>query len=369
MRNILIISQNVVGNQTIQDILCDYSVTIHEHFNPTDLTTDTAMVIVDSSVLESSLELIKQCNSSHLKIPTFFLSTDTIDNIRLTVQDAGFSDFVQAPLQPSTTLSKLKTHINLAEMVRSFDTKVTVPDTHENDLLAAQDAAILCLAAVARVRDHSTGNHILRTQHYVKALAEHLRYHPDYAHELDNDETIEVFYKTASLHDIGKVGVPDAILQKPGKLDPDEYEVMKRHPIHGFNAIRTAEHLLTRELKGKAASFIKIAQQVTLSHHEKWDGSGYPQGLKNNEIPIVARLMAVADVYDAIISKRPYKKALEHCTASSIIQKGRGSFFDPNVVDAFLDLEDTFDKISYILEDYFPSKSDFSLHSCDELMF
>ena len=203
----------------------------------------------------------------------------------------------------------------------------------------------------------------------MKALAEHIRYHPDYAHELDSDDTIEIFYKTASLHDIGKVGIADAILQKPGKLSPEEYEVMKRHPIHGYNAIHTAQHLLSRELKGRAANFIKIAQQVTLSHHEKWDGSGYPQGLKSNDIPIVARLMAVADVYDAIISKRPYKKALGHHTASAIIKEGRGSSFDPVVVDAFLDLEETFDKISYILEDHFPSKSDLSLHSFDDLMF
>ncbi|WP_293268514.1 HD domain-containing phosphohydrolase [Neptunomonas sp.] len=367
MRNILIISQDTNGLKTIQELLCDYSVTIHKSVDSNELSTNTDLVIVDTSALENTHSLINEC--ADLNIPTFLLSSDSVDKTRSTAHSYGFSDFILSPFQPSIALSKVKTHINLAEMVRSFNTKTTTPDTHENNLLAAQDAAILCLAAVARVRDHSTGNHILRTQHYVKALAEHLRYHPDYAHELDNDDTIEVFYKTASLHDIGKVGIPDAILQKPGKLTPDEYEIMKRHPTHGYNAIHTAEHLLARELKGKAASFIRIAQQVTLSHHEKWDGSGYPQGLKSNDIPIVARLMSVADVYDAIISKRPYKKALEHRTASSIIQKGRGTFFDPNVVDAFLDLEDTFDKISYILEDYFPSKADASLHSFDELMF
>jgi putative two-component system response regulator len=283
--------------------------------------------------------------------------------------NTGFSDFLQSPFNHPVILSKIKTHINLAEMVRSLDGQIIPANTHEQELLAAQDAAILCLAAVARIRDHSTGNHILRTQHYVKALAEHLRYHPDYADELDNDDTIEIFYKTASLHDIGKVGIPDAILQKPGKLTPEEYEIMKKHSIHGFHAIHTAELLLAREVKGKAANFLKIAQQVTLSHHERWDGMGYPQGLKEQSIPIVARLMAVADVYDAIISKRPYKDALKHNTASAIIKQGRGNFFDPSVVDAFIDLESTFEKISYILEDYFPSQSDLSLHSFDELIY
>lgn len=366
MKKILVFSQNEIYIEAIQD-LQDYRAIYHDQPDSLQLHTDTALVIVDFSLFKNAQSLIRVCNKR--KIPCFLVSADDNLILKSIIVDTGFSDFLQSPFNHPVNLSKIKTHINLAEMIRSFDVHTIPPDTHEQELLAAQDAAILCLAAVARVRDHSTGNHILRTQHYVKALAEHLRYHPEYAMELDNDDTIEIFYKTASLHDIGKIGIPDAILQKPGKLDPEEYEIMKKHTIHGFNAIHTAELLLAREVKGKAANFLRIAQEVTLSHHEKWDGTGYPHGLKQQSIPIVARLMAVADVYDAIISKRPYKDALTHDTASTIIKKGSGTFFDPIVVDAFIDLECTFDKISYILEDYFPSQSDLSLHSFDDLIY
>lgn len=367
MKKVLIFSHKEACTEAIRDMLQDYSAIYHDQPDASQLDTDASLVIVDFSLHENAKPLIQACNDQ--KTPCFLLSFENNQTLKSIILETGFSDFLQPPFNHSVNQAKIKTHINLAEMIRSFDAHTIPPDTHEEELLAAQDAAILCLAAVARVRDHSTGNHILRTQHYVKALAEHLRYHPAYSAELDNDDTIEIFYKTASLHDIGKVGIPDAILQKPGKLNREEYEIMKKHPVHGFNAIHTAELLLAREIKGKAASFLRIAQQVTLSHHEKWDGTGYPHGLKQQSIPIVARLMAVADVYDAIISKRPYKVALTHDTASAIIKKGSGTFFDPIVVAAFIDLESTFDKISYILEDYFPSQSDLSLHSFDDLIY
>ena len=223
------------------------------------------------------------------------------------------------------------------------------------------------MATIARVRDHSTGNHILRTQHYVKALAEHLRKSAEYGEELDS-ETIELFYKTSALHDIGKVGIPDSILQKPGALMPDEYEVMKTHTYLGYQAVHSAAQLLERESSGQAAKFLKIAQQVTLSHHERWDGKGYPQGLEGKKIPLVARLMAVADVYDAMISRRPYKNAMDHSYVTQVISRGRGSHFDPTVVDAFLDLQDMFDRISIKLEDVFPSSVDMTLHSIADLI-
>lgn len=367
MKKILIFSNKEAYTEAVRDMLQDYQAIYHDQPDSLQFQSDTSLVIVDFSLLETAQTLIQVCNDK--KIPCFLLSLDNNQTLKPIIFDTGFSDFLQPPFNHPVNLAKIKTHINLAETIRSFDAQTIPANTHEQELLAAQDAAILCLAAIARIRDHSTGNHILRTQHYVKALAEHLRYHPAYSAELDNDDTIEIFYKTASLHDIGKVGIPDAILQKPDRLSQEEYEIMKKHSVHGFNAIHTAELLLTREVKGKAASFLKIAQQVTLSHHEKWDGTGYPQGLKEQSIPIVARLMAVADVYDAIISKRPYKDALKHDTASAIIKKGKGTFFDPIVVDAFTDLESTFDKISYILEDYFPSRSDLSLHSFDDLIF
>lgn len=300
--------------------------------------------------------------------PVFLIWRDEDADHREYSVQIGCSDFLSPPYFSSVLNAKLKTHLNLSSLRKQM-----VGHPHQmhisehSELLAVQDAAILCLATVARVRDHSTGNHILRTQHYVKALAEHLRNHKDFGAELD-EETIEIFYKTASLHDIGKVGIPDHILQKPGKLTDEEYRLMKTHTLLGYQAINSAEQLLERSTSGKAAKFLKIAQQVTLSHHERWDGTGYPEGLKADQIPVVARLMAVADVYDAMISRRPYKNELDHSEAAAAIYQASGSHFDPRVVAAFADLEDTFANISIRLEDYFPSTADLTLHSMADLI-
>lgn len=370
MKSILLVSRSESQLPPLLSALDGYQVIVDDLSHPHPITEDISVLILDSAVVKEARNLILECR--HRQIPSFLTWFDEKRDLRTATFDGGFSDFLVPPFYQSVVSSKIKTHINISEMVRSYSVRSAPPvrteEEHHQELLAVQDAAILCLASVARVRDHSTGNHILRTQHYVKALAEHLRYHPEYAHELDDDETIELFYKTASLHDIGKVGIPDSILQKPATLTDDEYELMKKHTVFGYQAIHSAELLLERETKGKAAKFLKIAQQVTLSHHERWDGTGYPQGLKGESIPIVARLMAVADVYDAIISRRPYKEAQDHIKASTMILEGSGTLFDPNVVKAFDDLQETFDKISYILEDYFPSQSDLTLHSLEDLL-
>ena len=330
-------------------------------------SSTVSLYIISEKLLQESLtiKLIEFCRKQML--PVFLLTNKEVSQAEVLCKKYQCTDYLLENATQAVIAAKVKTHINISEMIRGFD-KGLPNESHseESELNAVQDAAILCLAAVARVRDHSTGNHILRTQHYVKALAEHLRFHPDYKAELDDEDTIELFYKTASLHDIGKVGIPDAILQKPGRLTGEEYEIMKRHTVFGYQAIHSAELLLNRQMKGKAAKFLKIAQQVTLSHHERWDGNGYPQGLAGNEIPIVARLMSVADVYDAMISRRPYKDPIEHLTATDVLIKGRGILFDPVVIDAFSELQHTFDQISYILEDYFPSEADLTFHSPDE---
>ncbi|KEA62719.1 Response regulator [Marinobacterium lacunae] len=278
--------------------------------------------------------------------------------------ELGCEDFLCQPLTEPVLNSKFKTHLRMNALRQKVEEQSDAMEHVLSELAVVQDAAILCLAAIARVRDHSTGNHILRTQHYVKALAEHLCHHPRFAEVLDSD-TIELLYKTAALHDIGKVAIPDSILQKPAQLTVDEFEVMKRHTVFGYQAMHTAEQLMERNLGVQAAKFFRIGQQVTLSHHERWDGSGYPQGLKGEEIPLVARLMAVADVYDAVCSRRPYKSALSHDVAAKTIIDGRGLHFDPDVVDAFVDLKETFEYISGVLEDRFPSLNDLTLHSAD----
>lgn len=209
--------------------------------------------------------------------------------------------------------------------------------THE--LQKTRDATILSLATLAETRDNETGAHILRTQHYVRALAIYLRDQPRFMHEL-NDETIDLLYKSAPLHDIGKVGIPDKILLKPDKLDVDEFEIMKTHTTLGGEALEKSEQELG------TTSFLYYAREIAITHHEKWDGSGYPNGLKGDEIPVSGRLMAVADVYDALISKRVYKPAFPHEKAIEIILEGRGNHFDSDVVDALVSIQSEFKEIS-----------------------
>lgn len=198
-------------------------------------------------------------------------------------------------------------------------------------LLHAQDATIMSLTALAETRDPETGGHIRRTREYVLVLARVLAKKPKFKKYLDRD-TIELLYKSAPLHDIGKVGIADSILLKPGSLTHEEFKAMQLHTLLGAETLAEAERQST---DSGDRSFLGLAREIALSHHEKWDGSGYPQGLKGEAIPIGGRLMALADVYDALVTKRVYKDAMPHEDACQIILAGRGSHFDPDVVDAF----------------------------------
>lgn len=189
------------------------------------------------------------------------------------------------------------------------------------------------MAAVAETRDPETGGHIKRTKHYVKAIAEDLR-NRGYYPEILTREFIDLLFVSAPLHDIGKVGVPDSILRKAGKLTEEEYNLMKKHVDYGKNIVSST----AQKIEGD--NFLKIAVDITYSHHERWDGSGYPLGLAGQEIPLAGRLMAVADVYDTLISKRCYKDAIPHAEAMKIMREARGKIFDPALVDAFLTIEE-----------------------------
>jgi response regulator RpfG family c-di-GMP phosphodiesterase len=209
----------------------------------------------------------------------------------------------------------------------------------KEEAVRAKDAIVLAMASLAETRDNETGNHIRRTQHYVRALAEASRQRRPFEADLD-DTTIELLYKSAPLHDIGKVGIPDSILLKPGKLDEREFAVMKTHAELGRRAIADAAGHL-----GASSSFLHVAQEVAFTHHEKWDGTGYPRGLKGTDIPISGRLMAIADVYDALVSERVYKPAMSHAEAVAIIARERGRHFDPDLVDVFVEIAPTFEAI------------------------
>lgn len=207
------------------------------------------------------------------------------------------------------------------------------------EAVRAKEAIILAMASLAETRDNDTGNHIYRTQHYVRHLVEAARDRGLYAAEL-NGATIDLLFKSAPLHDIGKVGIPDRILLKPSRLDAEEFEVMKTHAELGCIAIAAAERHL-----GTCTPFFQIAKDIAHTHHERWDGKGYPRGLAGADIPLPGRLMAIADVYDALVSARVYKAAMPHDEAVAGIAAERGRHFDPALVDVFLEIAPDFDRI------------------------
>lgn len=223
----------------------------------------------------------------------------------------------------------------------------------ESETVAVRDVTLHVLSSLVALRDAETGCHIQRTQAYVELLVKHLRHHPRFAAVLADETYRDLLIKAVPLHDIGKIGIPDAILLKPGKLTPEEFEVMKTHTTIGGQAIEAA----LRRVRGApeadrfgdladSLAFLEIARQIAVSHHEKWDGSGYPEGLAGENIPLPGRLMALADVFDALLSVRPYKKALSVEQATAMIAQGRGAHFDPDVVDVFLKHRDEFARLS-----------------------
>jgi hypothetical protein len=239
------------------------------------------------------------------------------------------------PLLPVVTLAVVFTVLTSMRYLRA-DREVR---ERTRKLELTQRAIIESLATLAETRHHETGGHIRRTSHYMRVLAKRLQGFPGFQKQLD-DATVDLLFRFAPLHDIGKVGVGDRILLKPAPLTPEEYEEMKRHTLLGSETIRHAKQMMEED------AFFQIAGDLVLNHHERWDGTGYPNGLKGEAIPLPGRLMAVADVYDAIISARVYKPALPHEEAVRIMRKRRGTYFDPDVVDAFLEVNAEFREIA-----------------------
>ena len=274
------------------------------------------------------------------QVPVIFVTAKSDSEDEEQGLDLGAVDYITKPISPAITLARIRTHLSLkraADLLQ--DRNQTLEDEvrrRTRELSSIQDVTIMAMSSLAETRDNETGNHIRRTQNYVKALALQLQPHPRFSSYL-SAEQIELLYKSAPLHDIGKVGIPDSILLKPGRLDPAEFEIMKTHTTLGRDAILAAENLLD-----SPNSFLQCAREIALSHQEKWDGSGYPEGLKGDAIPISARLMALADVYDALISRRVYKAPMSHEQAFKIITDGRGTHFDPDIVDAFLSIAEDF---------------------------
>ncbi|MCP4116274.1 MAG: response regulator [Desulfobacteraceae bacterium] len=279
------------------------------------------------------------------KIPVIFITTQGTIEDEYKGFERGCVDYITKPVSPPIVKSRVATQLALFDQNRALANKVA-QRTRAIDL--TRDIMILGLATLAESRDNEAGGHIMRTKNYIRLLGQYMSSRPGSTIRLDR-ETIVLLEKSAPLHDIGKVGVRDSILEKPGKLTPEEYNEMKMHTICGYEALSRPLKILGLDIED---SFLNFAREITLSHHEKWNGTGYPQGLKGEEIPFSARLMAVADVYDALISKRVYKPPFPHAKAVSIIEQEAGAHFDPEITGGFLAIEKEFREIALHYADH-----------------
>jgi putative two-component system response regulator len=268
------------------------------------------------------------------QIPVIFVTAMDSTEAELRGLDVGAVDYITKPLAPPTVLARIRTQLELKQSRDRLANQNAWLEAEiakrmaENTLI--QEVSIRALAHLAETRDPETGNHILRTQAYVQQLGLKLQNHPRFAATL-SDHYVELLTRSAPLHDIGKVGIPDSILRKPGPLTADEWEIMKTHSYIGAIAIEEAEKDVETPVE-----FLTLAKEIAHWHHEKWDGTGYPDGLTGEEIPLSARIMALADVFDALISRRVYKDATPSAEVQDIIAAGRAQHFDPDMVDAFL---------------------------------
>ncbi len=282
-------------------------------------------------------------------VPVIFLTakTETAD------EELGFElgavDFIHKPIAPSIVLARVRTHLQIKTWQTFLEDQSAwlraEVERRVDEVLKLQEASIRVMVSLAEFRDECTGNHIRRTQNYVRLLAEYLSRQPRDAAFL-TAEHIDQIAKAAPLHDIGKIAIPDHILLKPGKHTAEEFEIMKTHSIKGESMLTR-----TRSEMGEENLMLHFASQIARSHHERWDGSGYPDGLSGEDIPLAARLMAVADVYDALRSHRPYKVPFSHAEAVAMVVAQRGAHFDPLLVDALEALQDEFCRIASQLAD------------------
>lgn len=269
-------------------------------------------------------------------IPVIFVSAvvETLDKVR--AFSLGAVDYIIKPYQVDEVRARVHTHLRLRRQereLRQFNASLNAMVQEQlGEIAQARLSTIIAMSKIAEYRDDTTGRHIERVCLCCSALTARLAPRPEYAEFLTDHQADDICY-ASPLHDIGKVGVPDAILGKPGRLTPEEFEVMKRHTVIGWSAL--AEVL--ERYPGN--SFIARGAEIARSHHERWDGSGYPDGLAGNAIPLSARIVAVADVYDALRSERPYKRAFGHEEACEIVRQGSGAHFDPAVIEAFEEAE------------------------------
>ena len=315
-----------------------------------DPLPDLALVDVMMPNMDG-LELCRRmkADSRLAEVPIIFVSALGQIHNETEGFDCGAVDYITKPISPAIVFARVRTQLALRSASRALERRNAsleeLVQKRTEELALTQDVTIQALASLVEARDHETGKHVLRTQRYVRVLAEEMRRDPRFEASLTS-RAVELMYKTAPLHDIGKVGIPDSVLLKAGKLTPEEFAVMKTHTNIGKQALMAAA-----VGNSKTSEFLRYAIEITGTHHERWDGTGYPDGLKGEAIPLPGRLMAMADVYDALTSPRVYKPALPHEEAVAIIVASRGKHFDPGIVDAFLRRQKEFEAVATELAD------------------
>ncbi|MCL2079858.1 MAG: response regulator [Oscillospiraceae bacterium] len=295
------------------------------------------MILLDIEMPEmDGFEAIKRlkANDSYANIPVIFLTAHGKPDIEARGIELGAVDFIVKPFSDAVLLNRIRNHLNIDELIRDRTEQLL---SRTERLLRMQNGMLFMLANVVEIRDPNTGGHIGRTTIYISILLEAMLAHGVYADEIKN-WSFDLVVSSARLHDVGKIAVPDAVLRKTGKLTSEEFEIIKTHSLEGRRIIERAIEETGEE------DFLLNAKLMAAYHHERWNGLGYPYGLKGTDIPLQGRIMAIADVYEALTSERPYKEAFSHEKAVQIITEDSGKHFDPVLVNVFLEEMDKFDK-------------------------
>jgi len=340
---ILVVDDSRTDMAIVKNILSDYDL-LYAHDGKEAMSIIKKDPYVDLLILDLNMpkmdgfEVLEaiQRDANYKKLTIIILTNyEDIEN-EIRGLDLGATDYIRKPINIGSLRKRIEVHTNLINARKELEETIR---NRTKELVLTRDMTIHALVGLLEVRNIESSNHAKRTQWMIKALCEHMRYRDKYIYIL-TDSFIEELFSTAPLHDIGKVGIPDCILLKPDKLTNAEFEIMKRHTTYGVNALKYESDAST------TISFIDAAIEIIGTHHEKFDGSGYPNGLKGEAIPLSGRIMAIVDVYDALVNKRIYKSAFNHEDALKIIAKEKGKHFDPDIVDAFLDIEKTIKDIA-----------------------
>ncbi|MCL2873468.1 MAG: response regulator [Defluviitaleaceae bacterium] len=295
------------------------------------------------------IKLIKE-QKKYANIPIIFLTAKNDSTSELEGLSLGAIDYITKPFSPPLLLKRIELHLLLEsqkeelieqkqELEKFNENLQEMVDEKTKTVFELQNTILGTIANLVERRDDTTGGHVERTQSYLRILLNVLYKHNAYWDEVSTWD-IELLLQSAQLHDVGKISIDDSILRKPGKLTQEEFEKIKEHTEIGQRIIEGIE------IRTSHRAFLEQAKILAVTHHEKWDGSGYPNSLKGEEIPLQGRLMAIADVYDALISDRPYKKAFTHAQAVEIIKKDSGTHFDPSLVELFLSVSNEFEQVS-----------------------